>query len=167
MTPVATLELMEIRPDGERRLVQAQIGAPHYDERGSWACPVLLTSIDGTIKEIHGEDSMQALLLAVRFIHSMLRSLLEKGSRVVQHPDISIGNPHRACRRQTIIVRVKHLRLASPGAQIDQVIMNLHLDILAAQPGLKNIFPFVFLTAASFCGCGGVGPASSCRPAKQ
>ena len=83
MPPVATLELMEIRPDGERRPVQAQIGAPYYDSRGSWACPVLLTSIDGKVKEIHGEDSMQALLLAVRFIHSMLRSLLEKGSRLV------------------------------------------------------------------------------------
>jgi hypothetical protein len=83
MTPIATLELMEIRSDGEHRQIRAQIGTPHYDERGSWACPVLLTSVDGTVKEIHGEDSMQALLLAVRFIHSMLRSLLEKGSRLV------------------------------------------------------------------------------------
>jgi len=53
MTPIATLELMEISSDGEHRQIRAQIGAPHYDERGSWACPVLLTSIDGTVKEIH------------------------------------------------------------------------------------------------------------------
>jgi hypothetical protein len=74
---------MEIRRDGERRPIQAQIGTPYHDERGSWACPVLLTSIDGKVREIHGEDSMQALLLAIRFIHSMLRSLLQKGSRLV------------------------------------------------------------------------------------
>jgi hypothetical protein len=35
MHPIATLELIEIRPDGERRPIRAQIGAPNYDKRGS------------------------------------------------------------------------------------------------------------------------------------
>jgi len=83
MKPIASLELMEVRPDGERRPIRAQLGAPHYDERGSWACPVLLTSIDGTVKEIHGEDSMQALCLGLSFIHTMLHSLLTQGSRLI------------------------------------------------------------------------------------
>jgi len=82
MNPIATLELMEIRPDGGRRPIRAQIGAPHYDERGSWSCPVLLTGIDETVREIHGEDSMQALGLAVGFIHTMLNSLRQKVSRL-------------------------------------------------------------------------------------
>ena len=89
MNPIAALELMEVRPDGRRRPIRAQVGAPHYDERGSWACPVLLTSIDETVKEIHGEDSMQALCLALGFIHTMLHSLLRQGSRLVD----SSGDP--------------------------------------------------------------------------
>ena len=100
MNPIATLELMEIRPDGERRPIRAQVGAPHYDERGSWACPVLLTSIDETVKEIHGEDSMQALCLALGFINTMLESLTREGSRLVDNlsvpdspsePDFPLG----------------------------------------------------------------------------
>ncbi|HWQ93673.1 MAG TPA: hypothetical protein VN673_18570, partial [Clostridia bacterium] len=45
MNPIATLELMEIRPNGERRPIRAEVGAPRHDERGSWACPVLLLTV--------------------------------------------------------------------------------------------------------------------------
>ncbi|HWQ93670.1 MAG TPA: hypothetical protein VN673_18555 [Clostridia bacterium] len=88
MNSIATLELMEIRPDGERRPIRAEVGAPRYDQRGSWACPVLLTGIDGAIKEIHGEDSMQALCLALGFIHTRLYSLLQQGSRLINPLDV-------------------------------------------------------------------------------
>ena len=84
MEPIASLQMVRLSPSGERVPVRVDIGKPLYDERGSWACPIVLTSIDGKIREIHGEDSMQALCLGVRFIHSMLQSELNRGQRLLQ-----------------------------------------------------------------------------------
>ena len=72
MEPVATLELIEVSSDGERKPVRVQIGKPHFDERGSWACPVVVTSVSDKVREIHGEDPMQALCLGVQFVRSLL-----------------------------------------------------------------------------------------------
>jgi hypothetical protein len=103
MDLVATLQLVELAPDGERKAIEVQIGRPHWDERGSWACPVLVTSISDKVREIHGEDSMQALCLAVQFVRSMLHSVITRGSRLVHtdedmdfHPEVyfeSFGQP--------------------------------------------------------------------------
>ena len=99
MEPVATLELIEVSPDGERKPVRVQIGQPHFDERGSWACPVVVTSISNKVREIQGEDSMQALCLGMQFVRSMLQSILERGSRLQHadaeadfHPEIYFGS---------------------------------------------------------------------------
>jgi hypothetical protein len=83
MEPIATLHLIQVNPGGKRTLVRVEIGEPRYDERGSWVCPVLITSIDEEVREIHGEDSLQALCLAVRFVGSMLGSVIERGCRLL------------------------------------------------------------------------------------
>ena len=99
MEPIATLELTEVSPNGEREPVRIQIGKPHFDERGSWACPVLVTSVSDKVREIHGEDSMQALCLGLQFVRSMLESVLERGGGLLHagseedfHPEVYFGN---------------------------------------------------------------------------
>ena len=87
MDPVATLALVELAPDGTRSPVCAQIWRPRHDERSSWACPVLVSTINETPRNIYGEDSMQALCLAVRFVHLMLQSVVERGSRLLNSED--------------------------------------------------------------------------------
>ena len=83
MEPIATLHLIQVDPNGDRTPIRVEIGKPRYDERGSWACPVLITSINEKVREIHGEDSMQAICLAVRFVGSMLGSVLGRGCRLL------------------------------------------------------------------------------------
>jgi len=99
MDAVATLELVEVASDGERKPIRVEIGWPHFDERGSWACPVVVTSVSNEVREIHGEDSMQALCLGVQFVRSMLQSVVERGSRLLHddedtdfHLEVYFGN---------------------------------------------------------------------------
>lgn len=83
MDAIASLDLVEIVPSGKRVPTRIEISQPHPDERGSWACPVLISSISEKVSEIHGEDSLQALCLAVRFVHIVLRTRVERGSRLI------------------------------------------------------------------------------------
>jgi len=84
MDAIATLQMIQMDSGGERKPVRVEIGKPHYDKRGSWACPVLITNIDDKVREIHGEDSMQALCLGVQFVHRMLLSVRERGHRLLE-----------------------------------------------------------------------------------
>jgi len=99
MDIVATLQLVEVSPKGERKPIRVQVGKPHFDERGSWACPVIVTSVSDKVREIHGEDAMQALCLGVQFVRSMLQSVLDGGSRLLHadeetdfHPEVYFAN---------------------------------------------------------------------------
>jgi hypothetical protein len=83
MDPIATLELVELTPGGERRAIRVEVGRPRIDPGGSWVCPVLITAIDAKVRDIHGADSMQALCLALGFAHRILQSVLDRGSRLV------------------------------------------------------------------------------------
>jgi hypothetical protein len=81
--PVAILHLVEVWPNGQRVPAQVQIGKPFRDDKGSWACPILITTVDEKIRHIHGEDSMQALCLAVQFGHRMLQQVVDRGGRLL------------------------------------------------------------------------------------
>jgi hypothetical protein len=87
MEAIATLETIQLNSSGERKPVRVEIGKPQYDVWGSWACPVLITTIDEKVREIHGEDSMQALCLGIQFAHEMLQSALERGHRLLEPGD--------------------------------------------------------------------------------
>ena len=98
MDAVATLELIELGSNGQRKPIRVQVGRPHLDEQGSWACPVLVTCISDKDREIHGEDSLQALCLGTQFVRSMLQSVLERGGRLLHaeedtdfHPEVYFG----------------------------------------------------------------------------
>lgn len=81
--PMATLELVEITSADTRRPIRIEVGRPHPDGRGAWACSVLAQGLDAKVREIYGEDSFQALCLAIRHVHTYLKCVLEQGSRLV------------------------------------------------------------------------------------
>jgi hypothetical protein len=83
MDTIASLDLVEVSSSGKREPMRVEIGRPRYDERGSWACPIFVPAIDTKVREIHGEDSMQALCLALRFVHSMLQIVVKRGGRLL------------------------------------------------------------------------------------
>ena len=87
METIARVQIVRLSPDGRRLPIRVEIGRPHYDERGSWACPIQLVGLDSEIREIHGEDSLQALCLGVQFIETMLQAELNSGHRLIHDGD--------------------------------------------------------------------------------
>ena len=83
MEAIATLQLIQITSDGARKPLEVQIGKPRSGERGSWVCPVIFSQISDQPREMHGENAMQALCLGLRFVRSMLQSVLDRGGRLV------------------------------------------------------------------------------------
>ncbi len=85
--PIASLNLVEVAPEGTRTPIHIEVGRPHPDGRGAWACPILVDGLDSKPRSIYGEDSLQALCLGLRLVRTHLKGVLERGSRLVQSDD--------------------------------------------------------------------------------
>lgn len=81
-TPIASLHLTELTPSGEHKPIHIQVWCP-YDADGAWACSVFMDGLDSKPRTIYGEDSLQALCLALRMIRSELEGVLERGGRLI------------------------------------------------------------------------------------
>jgi hypothetical protein len=71
---------------GERFKLSITVRAPFCQEDGPWACPVHLHGLGEKERCIYGEDSLQALGLALAFVRAELRSFAESGGRLLD-PD--------------------------------------------------------------------------------
>jgi len=80
---IARLELVEIKPDSTRNPIRVSIGRPYADGKGAWACAILLEGLDSKERTIYGENSMQALCLALGMIRFHLSEALRLGNRLV------------------------------------------------------------------------------------
>src|SRR5207247_9007237 len=94
-SPIATLELVEVAADGSRIPLRIELGQPRPDGRGAWACLVSVDGYDRHAKDTYGEDSLQALCLAMRMGRLRLYCALERGSRLV-HSDQDPDSPLEA-----------------------------------------------------------------------
>jgi hypothetical protein len=83
-SPIASLKIVKVAADGRRIAVKVEIGQPHPHPDGGWCCPVLLAGIDDTTRNTYGEDSLQALCLALHRIRSQLESVIELGGRLLE-----------------------------------------------------------------------------------
>jgi len=71
-----------IKPSGDRISFHIKLG-PTYESSGTYRCKV---TFDGWIEsppDIQGYDSLQAFMLAVRLVDSILREYVRLGVRVV------------------------------------------------------------------------------------
>ena|SRR6185295_2236665 len=76
-----TLDFVE--PSGGRTTVTISFG-PTYPVDDDYRCPVTFTGWqEKPPPDIWGFDSLQALLLAISLVHSMLVSFVEQGGRVL------------------------------------------------------------------------------------
>jgi hypothetical protein len=76
------LELID--GDGSRTPFTIQVGQPYEADR-CWKCPVGLIGLPiGTAADICGEDSVQALYLALGFVKLLLEDEWKRGNRVVE-----------------------------------------------------------------------------------
>jgi uncharacterized protein DUF6968 len=69
--------------DGSERPVRVRVGRPYVDGAGIWACPVELSGFEQRYPDIRGEDSLQALVLALSLVWRRLQDFVEKGGTVL------------------------------------------------------------------------------------
>lgn len=82
MSNTAELHLVGFRNGASTRVpILATVGVPYLSD-GQWRCPVGLQGIDDRLPDIAGEDSMQALCLALRFLHARLNAFRSTGGRL-------------------------------------------------------------------------------------
>src|SRR5258708_26963486 len=70
-------------PDGCERRVRVRVGRPYVDGKAAWACPVELAGFERRYPDIVGEDSLQALSLALTLAWRRLQDFVDKGGVVL------------------------------------------------------------------------------------
>ena len=80
---IATSEYVFQFSDGSRRPVRLRVGKPYMISTSEWACPVELKGFEARYPDIRGNDSMQALSLALSLVWRRLEDFLQKGGRVL------------------------------------------------------------------------------------
>lgn len=88
---IADREFDLLSPDGKRVRLKVRFG-PIYQADGSFRCPVHFEGWGDRPPDIFGADSLQAFLLAVTCMNSILRSFIDRGGRVL-FPDTNDDMP--------------------------------------------------------------------------
>jgi len=69
--------------DGSERPVRVRVGRPYLDRAGVWACPAELSGFEQRYPDMRGDDSLQALVLALSLLWRRLQDFVEKGGTVL------------------------------------------------------------------------------------
>jgi hypothetical protein len=80
---IASLDLLAVDPLGGRTPVAFRIGAPEPGPTGGWRCTVRLDGLHDRLIPMHGEDSVQALCLALGLAAALLRDYVARGGRLL------------------------------------------------------------------------------------
>ena len=80
--PIAESRFVGIDPRNQEVEILVSIGKPFLNSDGVWSCPAKLTGIDGCPDKFYGGDSLQALCLAMGFLHTMLLSFVQSGGKI-------------------------------------------------------------------------------------
>jgi hypothetical protein len=87
-TPVVARVPLQVAPKGEEPFtVTVEIGTPYMRETGEWACPLALEGLYETLLDARGEDSLQALCLAISLALDLLDDIRRKGGRLLWDED--------------------------------------------------------------------------------
>jgi hypothetical protein len=86
--PVASLKIVHLTAGGRRIPITVEVGLPRRNsDAGEWCCPIQLAGIDDRVRPSYGEDSLQALCIALRHIRSQLETVIELGGRLIYAED--------------------------------------------------------------------------------
>lgn len=83
---VAKLEVVGVRPDGERLTLRAEIGRPREERDGRWACSIAIAPLESKLDDVRGTDSFHAVWLACALVLKLLGNLQAEGWRL-ENPD--------------------------------------------------------------------------------
>jgi hypothetical protein len=79
---MAKLEVIGVRPDGERLELKAQIGRPREERDGRWACAIEVAPLKQQPDDVRGADSFHATWLACALVLKLLENLQAEGWRL-------------------------------------------------------------------------------------
>jgi hypothetical protein len=83
---VAKLEVIGVRPEGERLELRAEIGRPREERDGRWACSIAIAPLKNKLDDVRGADSFHAVWLACALVLTLLGNLKDEGWRL-ENPD--------------------------------------------------------------------------------
>jgi hypothetical protein len=69
--------------DGSERSVRVRVGRSYQTGEHEWACPVEIAGFESRYADIRGDDSLQALVLAISLAWLRIRDFVEKGGVVL------------------------------------------------------------------------------------
>ena len=78
----AKLEVIAVRPGGERLELRAEIGRPREERDGRWACAIAIAPLEDKIEDVRGADSFHAIWLACALVLKLLENLQAEGWRL-------------------------------------------------------------------------------------
>jgi len=79
---VAKLEVVGVRPEGERVALRAEIGRPREEHDGRWACEIAIAPLKTRLDDVRGMDSFHAVWLACALVLQLLGNLESDGWRL-------------------------------------------------------------------------------------
>ena len=79
---VAKLEVVGVRPEGERIALRVEIGRPREERGGRWACAIAVAPLQTKLDDVHGADSFHAVWLACVLVLKLLGNLQAEGWRL-------------------------------------------------------------------------------------
>lgn len=79
---IAKLEVMGVRPEGERIELRAEIGRPREERDGRWACQISIAPLKARIDDVRGADSFHAVWLSCELVLKLLENLKAEGWRL-------------------------------------------------------------------------------------
>ena len=79
---VAKLEVVGVRPEGERIALQVEIGRPREERDGRWACAISVAPLKTKLDDVRGADSFHAVWLACVLVLKLLGNLQAEGWRL-------------------------------------------------------------------------------------
>lgn len=87
---IAARERAAFQPDRGGFIVTVCIGQPYCISEDEWACPVALHGLHSKLRDQHGADSFQALMLAQKLAQMLLVYFVEDGGQLL---DAREGKP--------------------------------------------------------------------------
>ena len=79
---IAKLEVIGVRPDGERIELRAEIGRPREERDRRWACEIAIAPLKAQIDDVRGTDSFHAVWLSCALVLKLLENLKVEGWRL-------------------------------------------------------------------------------------
>lgn len=83
---VASVSIDAVSPDRGAITIEVEIGTPYRRPTGEWACPVSLAGLYERLADAVGEDSFQALCMAISLAQHLLQDFRDEGGALLEFP---------------------------------------------------------------------------------